>query len=129
MTLPVFQPGVNVHGVTLTFEVDHEPQQSRQRGNHDWQSEMTVADCVPLIGVANLSVQGRGGGGLSGQIPAYQAGGAVLMVPRDAGVTADMRFWFQGQWWGTRGDARYDIDHVLTGENFGYVEWTIVKGG
>ena len=30
---------------------------------------------------------------------------------------------------GVIGDARWDYNHVLTGEDYGYVEFTIRKGG
>ena len=127
----IFVPGVNVFGVTLTFQIDHEPEQSRLRGNHDWRDELTVEHCVPIIGAANAnaSVQGRVTVGVSGQNPPYQAGSSLLYTPRGAGVQTNMRFWFQGIWYGTRGQQRFDLDHVLTGENFGYIEWMIVKGG
>lgn len=112
MTSPVFQPGVNVFGCTLAFQVDHADVASQRRGNHDWQTELTVENCVVLE-------EGSVGGAAAG----------MLYVPRGAAVVDNMRFFYNGVWYGVRGPARYNFDHVLTRENFGYVELTIVKGG
>lgn len=112
MSQPVFQPGVNVFGTTLTFQTDHADVASQRRGNHDWQDALTVDHCVVLED--------------SSAVP--NAAG-LLYFPRGTAVVDNMRFFYNGVWYGTRGPARYNFDHVLTRENFGYVEMTIVKGG
>jgi hypothetical protein len=115
MSQPVFMPGVNVAGSTLVLQVDNAPVREQQRGNHDWQDALTLDDCVVLAAEPT-----------TGRVSALEG---KLYVPRGSAVTDDMRFFYQGVWWGVRGPARFDFDHVLTGEDFGYVEFTIVKGG
>lgn len=120
MTSPVFIPGVNVFGVTLVFQKDHAPTASQQRGNHDWQDEVTVEDCVPAIGAPLTQTYARGA-------DSTQTGS--VFVPRDSGVTDNMRFFYQGTWFGVVGDPQWNYDHALTRENYGYVEFTARKGG
>ena len=115
MSQPVFAPGVNIFGFPLTFQVDHAPVRDQQRGNNDWQDELTVEHCFvfddPPAATRVATQDGK------------------LYVPRGVGVVDNMRFFHNGVWWGVRGAARYDFDHGLTQENYGYVEFTIVKGG
>lgn len=113
--MPVFVPGVNLFGWQLTFQVDNAPIREQQRGNHDWQDALTVDHCVVIPDEPAASRVDTQNG--------------KLYVPRGTAVVDDMRFFDKGVWWGVRGPARFDFDHVLTGENYGYVEFTIVKGG
>lgn len=115
MSQPVFAPGENVFGTPLTFQVDHAPVAEQRRGNHDWQDELTLTDCVVIESAPATGAVATQGG--------------LLYVPRGTAVVDNMRFFHKGVWYGVRGPARYDYDHVLTRENFGYVEFTIVKGG
>lgn len=115
MSSPVFVPGVNVFGTTLAFQADQADVVARRRGNNDWQTVLTVDNCVVIE-----SEVGAG---------ANDTQTGLLYVPRGTAVVDFMRFLHNGVWWGVRGPARYNYDHVLTQENFGYVELTIVKGG
>ena len=114
MSSPVFIPGVNVFGTSLTFQTDQASTAEQQRGNHDWQDELTVAHCVVLTDPPTAALGLQDG---------------LLYVPRGTEVTDNMRFSHQGVWYGVRGPARFDFNHVLTQEDFGYIELTIVKGG
>lgn len=112
MSQPVFAPGVNVFGPTLAFQTDHADVAAQRRGNHDWQLALTVENCVVLEDAS-----------------AVPNAAGLLYVPRGVAVVDNMRFFHNGVWYGVRGPARYAFDHALTRENFGYVEFTIVKGG
>lgn len=115
MSQPVFVGGVNLYGSTLTFQVDLALAAEQMRGNHDWTDEDTIDDCVVLT---NDPAAGA---------VATQSG--LLYVPRGTRLLDNRRFFYQGVWYGVRGAPRYNFNHVLTGEDFGYVEYTIVKGG
>lgn len=134
MTLPVFVPGVNVKGVSLLFEEDHATDQEKSRSVHKWE---------PATGIVNQQVRaGRPVGMLDHCVPVVDAplaqtlargtastqSGSVF-VPRNSGVKDDMRFFYGGTWYGVVGDERWNYDHALTGEDYGYVEFTVRKGG
>lgn len=53
----------------------------------------------------------------------------VLYVLRTDDVQDKDRFKFQGVYWGVVGQARWDIEHALTGVNFGVKQFRIRKGG
>ncbi len=53
----------------------------------------------------------------------------VLYVLRTDDVRDKDVFWFQGSRWGVVGEARWDIDHVLSGTNYGVKQFRIRKGG
>lgn len=134
MTLPVFVPGVNVRGVSLLFEEDHATDQEKSRGVHDWGPATGIVNqrvrpgrpvgmldhCVPVVDAPLAQTLSRG-------TQATQSGS--VFVPRDSGVKDDMRFYYNGTWYGIVGDERWNYDHALTGENYGYVEFTVRKGG
>ena len=54
---------------------------------------------------------------------------SLLYAPGDAGVEDNMRFEFQGLRYGVFGPPRYNYRHGFTQEDFGYIEFTIAKGG
>lgn len=118
---PVFVPGVNVQGETVTFMVDQAPVREQQRGNHDWQPVLTVPNCVVLIDQPTA--------GLVGTRSTVVTQNGLLYAPRGTAITDNMRFWYHGIWFGITTPPRFDFDHVLTGEDFGYAEYTIIKGG
>jgi len=130
----VFIPGVSVKGVSLAFEEDHATPQQQARGNHDWQAATgivnqkpragrpvgTLDHCVPVVDAPLAQTLSRG--------TASTQSGSVF-VPRESGVKDNMRFFYNGTWYGIVADARWDYDHALTGEDYGYVEFTVRKGG
>jgi hypothetical protein len=119
----VFVPGVNVFGEPITFQRDHAPIRDTQRGNHDWQDEVTIDNCVVLVDQPAT--------GLVGTRTEFITQGGALYVPRGPHeqLVDNMRFWYLRMWYGLISPPRLDFNHVLTGENWGYVEYTIVKGG
>lgn len=134
MSYPVFAPGVNVHGVTLVFEEDHATEDQKARGNHKWEPAAGIVNqlprpgrpvgaldhCVPVVDAPLAQTLARG--------TASTQSGSVF-VPRGSGVADNMRFFYGGTWYGIVGDARWNYDHALTQENYGYVEFTVRKGG
>lgn len=58
----------------------------------------------------------------------YSQDGA-LYVPRGADLRNGDRFDYQGKTFGVVGDARWDMEHPLTGNDLGYVEYSIRLGG
>ena len=137
MSAPIFVPGVNVIGVTLLFERDDAPEAEKARGNHAWvpATEIICPDrppgdpsplageldhCIPVVDAPLAQTLARG-------TVSTQSGS--VFVPRDSGVADNMRFLYQGTWFGIVGDERWNYNHALTGEDFGYVEFTVRKGG
>lgn len=137
MTNPVFMPGVNVFGITITFQEDLASEADKARGNHDWQPAAGVVcpprpqgapgpaageldHCVLVVDAPLAQTLARG--------TASTQSGSVF-VPRNSGVHDNMRFFYHGTWYGVVGDERWDYDHPLTRENYGYVEFSLRKGG
>lgn len=58
----------------------------------------------------------------------YSQGGD-LFVPRGSDLRNGDRVTYQGRTFGIVGEAQWDMDHPLTGEDFGYVVYTIRFGG
>lgn len=129
----VFVPGVNVVGVSIDFQEDMADDDAKEMGDHDWQpatgivnqqpragrADGTLDHCVPVVDAPLAQSLSRGMSTQSGSI----------FVPRDSGVRDNLRFFYGGTWYGIIGDARWNYEHALTGENFGYVEFTVRKGG
>lgn len=132
--MTVFIPGVSVLGVSIPFEEDLAPEAKRLRGNHDWQPATgivnqfdrpgrpvgTLDHCVPVVDAPLAQTLARA-------TVSTQSGS--IFVPRGSGVTDSMRFFYHGTWYGIVGDERWDYEHALTGEDYGYVEFTVRKGG
>ena len=53
----------------------------------------------------------------------------VVYCLRTDDVCDKDRFKFQGFYWGIVGPARWNIDHALTGVNYGVKQFRIRKGG
>jgi hypothetical protein len=121
MSQPVFAPGVNVHGESITFLVDEAPIREQQRGNHKWETALTVENCVVLINTPTTGLVGTRTGIITQE--------GLLYAPRGSAIANNMRFWYRGMWFGIIAPPRFDFDHVLTGENFGYAEYVIIEGG
>lgn len=133
MSAPIFIPGVSVFGVTLLFEHDAATDEAKAMGDPDWQPATTIVNqqpragrlpgeldhCVPVVDAPLAQSLSRGMATQSGSV----------FVPADSGVADNMRFFYNGTWYGVIGDARWDYNHALTGEDYGYVEFTIRKGG
>jgi hypothetical protein len=128
MSTPIFVPGANVVGVTLlmlhnvgTQEdpnwvgapqiVNQFPRAGRAVGELD--------HCVPVVDAPLAQSLSRGMATQSGSV----------FVPKDSGVEDNMRFFYGGTWYGIIGDPRWNYLHALTGEDYGYVEFTVRKGG
>jgi len=135
--MTVFIPGVTVFGVTITFEKDVATPGEKARGNHTWVAadEVTcsprpdgapaplpgeIDHCVPVVDAPLAQTLARG-------TVSTQSGS--IFVPRGCGVTDNMRFFYQGTWFGIVGDARWNYNHPLTQEDYGYIEFTVRKGG
>ena len=58
----------------------------------------------------------------------YSQGGD-LFVPRGSDLRNGDRVTYQGRIFGIVGEAQWDMDHPMTGEDFGYVAYTIRYGG
>lgn len=59
---------------------------------------------------------------------AYTQDGSVF-VPRGSDLASGDRFTHQGKTYGVVGDAQWDMNHPFTGDDFGYVEYSIRLGG
>lgn len=132
--MTVFIPGVSVLGVSIPFEMDMAQEAARLRGNHDWQPATgivnqfpragrpigTLDHCVPVVDAPLAQTLAR-------STQSTQSGS--IFVPRGSGVTDNMRFFYHGTWYGIVGDERWDYEHALTGEDYGYVEFSVRKGG
>ena len=75
--------------------------------------------CIPVVDAPLAQTLARG-------TVSTQSGS--VFVPRDSGVADNMRF-FTRDLVGIVGDERWNYIHALTGEDFGYVEFTVRKGG
>ena len=134
--MSVFVPGVNVFGATILFQEDLADAAAKARGNHDWQPAAGIvcpprADgttpapgeldhCVPVVDAPLAQTLARG-------TESTQSGS--IFVPRGSGVKDNMRFFYQGTWFGIVGDERWNYDQVLNREDYGYVEFSVRKGG
>lgn len=135
--MTIFIPGVSVLGVSLEFQEDHATDDQKSRGVYDWRPAVGIVNhtpradgttpdpgvldhCVPVVDAPLAQTLSRG--------TASTQSGSVF-VPRDSGVRDNMRFFYQGTWFGIVGDQRWDYPHALTGEDYGYIEFTIRKGG
>lgn len=52
-----------------------------------------------------------------------------LFVPRGSDLRNGDHVTYQGRTFGVVGEAQWDMDHPFTGEDFGYVAYTIRYGG
>lgn len=132
--MTVFVPGVSVLGLPIAFEKDEATEAAKGRGNHDWvpateivnqfdrpgRPDGTLDHCVPVVDAPLAQTLARG-------TVSTQSGS--IFVPRGSGVADGMRFFYHGTWYGIVGDERWDYLHPLTGEDQGYVEFTVRKGG
>lgn len=102
-------------GITITPERDH-----GENGNPNWQPLNSIPHCVIDMNrpVADDERSSR---------RSTQAGS--LFAPRGCGLKDGDRFTYQNVTFGIVGNALWDMDHPLSGDDFGYVEYVIRKGG
>lgn len=136
--MPVFEAGVTVFADPIQFQELSDPE---NMGNDEWNNVtnplysptrpvfkgLTAQDFpgfVPDVAQPLSQTLARGGTN-----EATQSGS--LYGPREyvGIVKPDWRFRHGGVFYRVVGDPNFDIDHPLTGEDFGYVQWTIRKGG
>lgn len=140
MTQPVFVAGVNVFATPIRFQAKSDASGVRAgMGNDAWADVNN-----PLYDPQNEA--GLGPKDFPGFVPDLQAplsqslsrGGTneatqsgSLYGPREyaAVIKNDWRFLHGTTYWHIVGDANFDMNHPLTNEDFGYVEWTVRKGG
>lgn len=140
---PIFQAGVNVFTDPIRFEASADSLDASRAGmgNDSW-----VEVVNPLYDPTNPLFEGLIAKDFPGFLPDLQQplsqtlarGGTneatqsgSLFGPREyAGVIKnDWRFRHGTLFWHIVGDANFDLNHPFTGEDFGYVEWTVRKGG
>lgn len=137
---PIFRADVNVFAPPLRFQQSTDVTgASAGMGNENWNDVDN-----PLYDPQN--VMGYGVKDFIGFVPDIQQplsqalarGGTneatqsgSLYGPREYAsiIKNDWRFLFGSVYYHVVGDANFDFDHPLTGEDFGYVEWTVRKGG
>lgn len=126
MSQPVFVPGVNVYGITVQMKRKLDVTSPHAgMGDDDWvDAGLAIGDCVPVVDQPLAQSLARGGSN-----EATQSGS--LFVPRAAAdaIEVDMRFAYQGTNYHIIGKPSWNYAMPLTGEDFGYVEFTIRKGG
>lgn len=103
-------------GVTLTPERFTE----QDFGESEWVVLDQIANAVVVLDgpVAIATESGK----------AYTQNGS-LFVPRGSDLQNADRFEYQDKTFGVVGDARWDMNSPFTGDDFGYVEFSIRLGG
>jgi hypothetical protein len=139
---PVFAPGVNVFTPPIRFEAYTDGAGPRSgMGNYDWNEVdnplydpndplfdgLTAKDFPGFV----VDIQMPFGRSMSTQSANESPQFGMLFAPRNYStiVQADWRFNWQGVFYHITGAPAYDVDHPLTGENFGYVQFMARKGG
>lgn len=139
---PVFAPGQNVFTAPIRFEQNTDGEGPRAgMGNYDWNEvDNPLYDPTdPLFdGLESKDFPGfvvdiapPFGRSMSSQASNMSPQFGNLYAPRDyVGVVQDdWRFQWNGVYYHIDGAASHNLDHPLTGENFGYVMFMARKGG
>lgn len=140
MSAPIFDPDVNVIGLTLQFEQFTDAAGPRAgMGNEDWvavdnplydpakpngHGPKDFPGCVPVVDQPLSQTLARGGTNETTQSGSLFAPKAYAEI-----IEPDWRFEYQGVKYHIIGKPSWDYLHPLTGEDFGYVEFTVRKGG
>jgi hypothetical protein len=106
-----------VTGVTIT----------PQRPTSDGLGNLTFAD-LDDIENAVFAVEPAVGGSRLHPDSVYRQS-AQLFVPRGSDIRNGDRVTYQGRNWVVIGELLWDMDHPMTGEDFGYVEVPLMWGG
>lgn len=99
-------------------------------GNKVWTGDPTGPPALPsLQAVVSLSAAGSGSSGNSvkGDDRFFQA--ATLFVPRGSDVLAGDEVVYNGHAYKVIGYPRGDQDHPFTGDDFGWVVYSLAGGG
>lgn len=139
---PVFQAGQNVFVPPIQFEAYTDGSGFRANmGNYEWNEVVNPlydADDDLFTGLTDkdfpgfvVHVEPPFGRSMSSQGANESPQFGNLYGPREYAtiVEDDWRLQHNGVWFHVSGAESYNLDHPLTGENFGYVLWTMRKGG
>uniref|UniRef100_A0AAU8GPZ8 Head-to-tail stopper n=1 Tax=Mycobacterium phage Farewell TaxID=3158893 RepID=A0AAU8GPZ8_9CAUD len=102
-----------VDGVTI-----HPQRRTTDFGETNWTDLDPIELAIPQLDEARPNTNGEG----------YTQSG-TLFVPRGSDLQDGDRFRFQKKTFGVIGDAMWDMNHPLTGDDFGYVYYAIQLGG
>lgn len=87
-------------------------------GEKDWADLDLIENVVPDLDDPQPATDGEG----------YTQSG-VFFVPRGSDLKDGDRFKYQNKTYGVVGDAQWDMNHPLTGADFGYVYYLVELGG